>query len=207
MGMGNLYVIAAPSGTGKTTLVKALVSSMANVTVSISHTTRPKRPNETHGVNYYFVTKEAFDGLVAHGDFLEHATIFGNYYGTSKSWVEKTLADGTDVILEIDWQGHRQIKALFPEAISIFILPPSLTVLAERLIKRNQDTAEVIQQRLADVKKTISHVSEFDYVVINDNFEHALEELQLILTAGRLLSRPQLRKHLQLIEEFRNIKE
>lgn len=205
MAMGNLYVIAAPSGTGKTTLVKALVASMANVTVSISHTTRLKRPNEIHGVNYYFVSKDAFEALVAHGDFLEHATIFGNFYGTSKSWVESTLASGTDVILEIDWQGHRQIKAIFPEAISIFILPPSLEVLAERLIKRNQDSAEVIQQRLADVKNTITHVSEFDYVVINDQFDQALAELQLILRAGRLLSRPQLRRNAQLIEEYRNI--
>src|SRR5262245_24777909 len=136
---GNLFVIAAPSGAGKTSLVKALVDSMPNITVSISHTTRPKRPGELHGKNYYFVNNAEFQRMIDHNDFLEYATIFDNLYGTSKSSVEQTLKKGIDVILEIDWQGHQQIKRLFPHAISIFILPPSLKDLQSRLIKRNQD--------------------------------------------------------------------
>ncbi len=197
---GNLYVIAAPSGTGKTSLVKALVDSIAGITVSISHTTRAKRPNETHGINYYFIPKAEFEGMIADGEFLEHATIFDNLYGTSKSWVEQTLAQGTDVILEIDWQGHQQIKRLFPKTISIFILPPSLNDLRERLIKRNQDHPDIIKKRLADVQATIPHLYEFDYLLINDNFDKALQDLVLIVESGRLLQVRQAAKYAQLIE-------
>lgn len=184
---GNLFVVAAPSGAGKTSLVKALVESMQGITVSISHTTRPMRPGEAHGINYYFVDKQEFQRMVDHDDFLEHATIFENCYGTSKSWVEQTLAKGIDVILEIDWQGHQQIKSLFPDSIGIFILPPSLTALSERLVKRNQDHPDVIKKRLADVKETVSHMHEFDYLVINDDFSLALESLKTIVSASRLL--------------------
>src|SRR5579862_3264140 len=184
---GNLYVIAAPSGTGKTTLVKELTESLPLITVSISHTTRTKRPNEVDGVNYYFISKAEFENMIAHHDFLEHATIFDHLYGTSKSWVEKTLAEGMDVILEIDWQGHQQIKKLFPHSISIFILPPSLEDLRNRLCNRNQDTPGVIKNRLADAKITVSHLQEFDYVVINDEFSHAVHDLGSIVIASRLL--------------------
>lgn len=196
---GNLYVIAAPSGTGKTTLVEALIDALPKITVSISHTTRPKRPNEQQGISYYFVDKNEFQRLVDHGDFLEHATIFDNYYGTSKRWVEETLKKGIDVILEIDWQGHQQIRELFPESISIFILPPSIEDLKERLLKRNQDNPDVIKKRLADAKETISHITEFDYVVVNDDFVSALHDLKTIIEAGRLSQKRQTAKFAAMI--------
>ncbi len=199
---GNLYVIAAPSGTGKTTLVKALVENIPKIMVSISHTTRPQRPNEKHGTNYYFISRSEFEKMIAHQDFLEYATIFDHLYGTSKSWVEKKLSEGIDVILEIDWQGHQQIKQLFPDSISIFILPPSLNDLRERLIKRNQDHPDVIQKRLADVKTTIPHLREFDYLVINDDFEKALNDLTLIVNTGHLLQSRQTVNYIELIKTF-----
>lgn len=199
---GNLFVIAAPSGTGKTTLVKAVVDAMSHITVSISHTTRPMRPNEEHGINYYFISKNEFQHLIDHHDFLEHATIFDNYYGTSKSWVEKTLRQGIDVILEIDWQGHQQIKRLFPSAIGIFILPPSFEALQDRLVKRNQDHPEIIKKRLADTRETVSHVGEFDYVVINDDFSHAQHDLKIIIEAARLRTALQLNKMAEVIADF-----
>lgn len=201
--LGNLYVIAAPSGTGKTTLVKALVESEPKITVSISHTTRPKRQNEMHGINYYFIDEETFKQKIEHGDFLEYARIFDNFYGTSKSWVQATLAQGIDVILEIDWQGHQQIKRLFPDSIGIFILPPSLHDLRERLIKRNQDHSNIIRKRLADSLIAVTHMYEFEYVVINDEFAHALRDLSSIVTAGRLLLRRQIYKHAELILAFK----
>lgn len=201
---GNLYVIAAPSGTGKTTLVKAIVDSMPKVTVSISHTTRTKRPGEMHGINYYFVDKAEFLRMIAHHDFLEHAVIFDNYYGTSKRWVEDTLAKGIDVILEIDWQGHQQIKHLFPNSVGIFILPPSLEDLRDRLVKRNQDHPETIKKRLADAKEAVNHLKDFEYVVINDDFAKALADLKVIIEAGRLLRTHQVAKCNQLVNDLKN---
>lgn len=186
---GKLYVVAAPSGTGKTTLVRALIESVPGITVSISHTTRPKRPAEMHGVNYYFIDEKEFTRMVNDGEFLEHATVFNNLYGTSRKWVEETLACGLDVILEIDWQGAQQIHDLFPDSISIFILPPSLEALSDRLLHRNQDKPEIIRQRLADVREATSHIKDFTYVVMNDEFSHALNDLKIIVEAGRL-SRP-----------------
>ena|SRR3990167_9806223 len=200
--MGNLYVIAAPSGTGKTTLVKALTELMAKVTVSISHTTRPRRPNEMHGVNYYYVDKQTFERMILEHHFLEHAVIFDHYYGTSKQWVEETLAKGMDVILEIDWQGYQQIKRLFSFSIGIFILPPSMEELRERLIKRNQDDPTIIKKRLVDTKETVSHIKEFDYIILNEDFEKALYDLQTIMTAGRLLTRCQFNHYSKLIENL-----
>jgi guanylate kinase len=202
--IGNLYVIAAPSGTGKTTLVKSLVESLPKITVSISHTTRGKRPNEAHGINYYFVEREAFLQMIAHDDFLEHAIIFDQHYGTSKSYVMDTLAKGIDVILEIDWQGHQQIKRLFPESISIYILPPSLKDLQERLEKRNQDNPDIIKKRVADAKIAISHIGEFDYIVVNDDFEHALADLKAIVLSGRLQQKRQAAKFAKIIKELAN---
>ena len=199
---GNLFIIAAPSGTGKTTLVEALIDSLPKITVSISHTTRPKRPNEENGINYYFVSTDEFNHMIKHGDFLEHATIFDNLYGTSKKWVEETLSKSIDVILEIDWQGHQQIKKLFPHCISIFILPPSLEVLSDRLNKRNQDTPNIIKKRLADAKETVSHINEFDYAVINDDFMSALHDLKIIIEAGRLQQQRQSARHKKLLREF-----
>lgn len=203
--VGNLYVIAAPSGAGKTTLVEALIDSLPKITVSISHTTRAKRPNEMHGINYYFIAKKEFEEKIAHGDFLEHALVFDHCYGTSRTWVAETLAKGIDVILEIDWQGHQQIKTLFPHSISIFILPPSMEDLRLRLIKRNQDKPEIIKQRLADAKETVSHIHEFDYVVINDDFVKALDDLKTIIEAGRLLQKRQSTKYEKMIADLREM--
>ncbi len=205
-GPGNLYVISAPSGTGKTTLVKALVDSLQNIMVSISHTTRPKRPAEMHGLNYYFISRDEFDHMVAHDDFLEHATVFGNCYGTSRRWVEETLARGIDVILEIDWQGAQQIHDLIRNSISIFILPPSVKDLHERLVKRNQDNTDIIRQRIADVREATNHVPSYNYVVINDDFSAALNDLQVIVQAGRLLRSRQTEKHAKLIAELSTAK-
>lgn len=202
MAVGNLFVIAAPSGTGKTTLVKAVVDSLSRITVSISHTTRPKRPNEMHGINYYFVDDRAFDKMIAHHDFLEYAHIFDYRYGTSKKMVGETLAKGIDVILEIDWQGQQQIKRLFPHCISIFILPPSMEDLRERLVKRNQDHAEIIKERLVDVKETVSHIHEFDYMVVNDDFSQASQDLRLIIEASRLNQHRQTTQYTKLIENL-----
>lgn len=199
---GTLYVIAAPSGAGKTTLVKALTGTLADITVSISHTTRPMRPGEIDGVNYHFIDTTTFENMLKHGDFLEHALVFDNLYGTSKEWVGNTLIRGVDVILEIDWQGHRQIRSLFPDAISIFILPPSIRDLRTRLITRNQDNPEIIEKRLADVREAISHIHEFNYVVLNDDFDYAVHELASIIEAGRLTEKRQTTKFKQLINQL-----
>lgn len=203
---GNLYVISAPSGTGKTTLVKALVESVPGLTVSISHTTRPRRPAEVHGVNYYFIEEAEFETMVAHQDFLEHATVFGRHYGTSRRWVEETIASGMDVILEIDWQGAEQIQHIFPECISIFILPPSVSDLYQRLIKRNQDNIDIIRQRISDVRESTNHLDDYDYVVINDDFSAALTDLKTIIDAGRLVQHRQAIKFASLIKQLSTAK-
>lgn len=199
---GNLYVVAAPSGTGKTTLVQALVDSMQKITVSISHTTRKKRPLEVNGINYYFVDEAQFKSLIAENDFLEHARIFNHYYGTSKKWVQETLQSGMDVILEIDWQGYQQIKKALPHTIGVFILPPTLQDLKKRLISRNQDDDAIIQTRLEDAKETVAHIQEFDYVVVNDDFERALTDLKNIIKAGRLKASKQCLRYQKLIHDF-----
>lgn len=200
--IGNLFVIAAPSGTGKTTLVKALTETIAQLTVSISHTTRDKRPNEMNHQHYHFVTQETFKHMIEQNHFLEYATIFDHYYGTSKTWVNDRLAAGKDVILEIDWQGHQQIKQLMPHAISIFILPPSLKDLEDRLSKRNQDRPEMVAKRLADAAEATQHAHTFDYLVINDRFEQAVNDLTHIILAGRLLQTHQQTHLARLITAF-----
>lgn len=208
MTSGNLYVVSAPSGTGKTTLVKALADSLPKITVSISHTTRPKRAGEIHGVNYFFVDKNEFKKLLKEEDFFEHAVIYDHYYGTSKRFIKESLAKDNDVILEIDWQGHQQIKRLFPETIGIFILPPSLEDLKDRLTKRNLDKSDIIKRRLEDARTNIEHLSEYDYVIINDDFVQALSDLQTILEAGRLQQKRQKIKFAKLISEilaFKNV--
>jgi guanylate kinase len=183
---GNLYIISAPSGAGKTSLVNALIEIMDDLKVSVSHTTRPCRPGEADGVNYHFVAKDRFQTMLNDGAFLESAEVFGNHYGTSQQWVRDTLATGSDVILEIDWQGAQQVRRLMPEATSIFILPPSRKALQERLNNRGQDPADVIAQRMAAAISEMSHFAEADYLVINDSFDTALQELRAILVAGRL---------------------
>lgn len=199
---GNLYVISAPSGTGKTSLVNALEETLPKIQTSISHTTRPKRPGEEHGKNYYFVDEKEFLHMIEQGDFLEYATVFHHFYGTSRTFVERTLAKGFDVILEIDWQGRQQIRQQFPHCISIFILPPSLKDLSNRLKKRNQDKPEVIEERLADARVTMLHVHEFDYVVINADFDHAVNDLKTIVQAGRLLQKQQVIQFSRLLSEL-----
>lgn len=197
---GTLFVVAAASGTGKTSLVKALVESLEGIGVSISHTTRPMRPNEIDGVNYHFTAKEEFVRLIGEGAFLEHAEVFDNYYGTSRHWVESELAQGRDVILEIDWQGAVQVRRLFPTAISLFILPPSLEALARRLNNRGQDSQEVIQRRLRDAQTDMAHFAEFDYVVVNDDFNAALTDLKAVVRACRLRTVAQAQRQERLIQ-------
>jgi guanylate kinase len=181
MKRGRLYVISAPSGAGKTSLVKRLLESEPRLRLSISHTTRTRRPTEVEGREYHFVTKPQFEELAARGEFLEHARVFDNDYGTSRAFVEAQLAAGHDVLLEIDWQGAQQVRRAMPECVSIFVLPPARQALAERLARRATDTAEVIRRRLSDAAGDMSHYREFDYVVVNDDFERAVADLKRIL--------------------------
>jgi len=180
---GRLFVIAAPSGAGKTSLVKALLERRPELHVSISYTTRPKRPNEQHGREYYFISVPEFQELIAHGQFLEHAQVFDNFYGTGRRPVESVLDQGSSVVLEIDWQGARQVRKAMPDCVSIFILPPSRAALEERLRNRRTDSAEVIARRLRDAVGDMSHWNEFDYVVVNDDFGKAVGDLVLIVNA------------------------
>lgn len=202
---GTLYIVSAPSGAGKTTLVKALVEAVPNITVSISHTTRPKRPLEEHGFNYYFIDKTTFQQMIDRHEFLEHAIVFDHFYGTSHTWVKDTLQQGKDVILEIDWQGCQQIQKLFPDCISIFILPPSLKELSERLIQRNQDKPEIIKQRVNDARETIRHIVDFDYIVVNDDFQVALNDIKSIVHATRLQNARQMQKWAPLIADLQKM--
>ena len=186
MSRGNIYVVTAPSGTGKTTLVRALLAADPKVQLSVSFTTRPPRAGEVNGKDYNFVSREEFERMIADCALLEHAEVFGNYYGTSQVWIESMLAQGQDILLEIDWQGAQQVRRLLPEAIGIFILPPSLATLEERLRGRGKDSEEVILRRLSAAREEISHVDEFDYVVINDHLDEALHDLVAIVRAERL---------------------
>jgi len=197
---GTLYIISAPSGAGKTSLVKALLEQTDNLHVSVSHTTRAMRPGEVDGVNYHFTSREAFVRLVEHGDFLEHAEVFGNLYGTSQSTVENTLAEGHDLILEIDWQGAQQVRHAMPHAHAIFILPPSQSALRDRLTGRGQDASEVIEKRMAEAVAEMSHYVEFDSLVINDDFTTALDDLKAILRAKHLQTSSQQLRHTRLLQ-------
>ena len=183
---GTLYTVSAPSGAGKTSLVNALVERCGGLQVSVSHTTRPMRPAEKEGVNYHFVSENVFVDMLDRAEFLEHAQVFGNLYGTSRIWLEKQLERGFDVILEIDWQGARQVKLLLPEAQSIFILPPSRQALQERLRLRGQDDPGVIEGRMNAAVAEMSHYVESDFLVVNKDFDQALNELQCIVASQRL---------------------
>lgn len=178
---GKLFIFSAASGTGKTSLAKALVEQMPDVAFSVSHTTRAPRPGEQHGVHYYFVTPQQFDEMVAADRFLEHAKVFGNSYGTSRAATENLLRQGKNIIFDIDWQGARAIKEKMPEAVSIFILPPSRAVLEERLTGRGQDSPEVIARRMREAVSEMSHYKEFDHLVVNDDFNAALADLKAII--------------------------
>jgi guanylate kinase len=184
MKQGRLFVIAAPSGAGKTSLVKALLASEPGLRLSVSHTTRPRRPTEAEGREYHFVGVPQFEQLVARGEFLEHARVFDNYYGTARSFVAEQLLRGQDVILEIDWQGARLVRQALPACLSIFVLPPSRRALAERLARRATDSAEIIARRLGDAAADMAHYREFDYVVVNDDFDRAVAELRRIIAGG-----------------------
>lgn len=184
--LGQLYIVSAPSGAGKTSLVQALVASTERLIVSVSHTTRPMRPGEQNGVQYHFTDRRSFERMVSGQRFLEHAEVFGNLYGTSCDWVTERLETGTDVILEIDWQGARQVRGLMPEAVGIFILPPSLAELERRLRGRQSDDEAVIRQRMSDAVAELSHFAEYDYLVVNEDFEGALGDLQAIIRGLRL---------------------
>lgn len=199
---GNLYTVSAPSGAGKTSLVKALIESTQNIQASVSHTTRAMRPGEEDGVNYHFASQDDFLAMLEQADFLEHAQVFDNYYGTSRQWVEETLASGTDVILEIDWQGAQQVRKLLANTIGIFILPPSQTTLRERLTQRGQDDTSIIDRRMRDAKNEIEHYIEADYLIINDNFEQARQEFKAIITAERLTQQKQQQRYRTLLSNL-----
>ncbi len=183
---GSLYVVTAPSGAGKTTLVRGLLARDSFVQLSVSHTTRAPRPGEMDGREYHFIGVDAFEQLRDQGGFLEWAQVHGNYYGTSRQWLESRMAAGQDVLLEIDWQGARQVRALFPAAIGIFILPPSVEELERRLTARGQDAQDVIARRVAGAREEMRHVGEFDYVIINKELQVALDDLAAVVRAERL---------------------
>lgn len=199
---GTLYVISAPSGAGKTSLVAAMLGRDPLLGVSISHTTRTMRPGEQDGVNYHFVGRPEFEAMIQRDEFLEHADVFGNYYGTSQAWVAETLAAGRDVILEIDWQGAVQVRRLMPECVGIFIVPPSPEVLRARLTGRGTDAPEVVERRLREAGDECSHALEFDYLVINDDFETALGDLLAIVECQRLRVEAQEIRHADLLERL-----
>lgn len=188
--MGRLLILSAASGTGKTSLAHALIESEPDVVFSVSHTTRAPRPGEVHGRHYYFVSPEEFEAMVARGAFLEHAQVFGNRYGTAREAIERRLREGKTVILDIDWQGARAVKREMPEAVSVFILPPSREALLERLTKRGQDAPEVIARRMSAAVEEMRHCREFDHVVVNDDFEAALADIRAILRGQPGAARP-----------------
>lgn len=203
---GTLYIVSAPSGAGKTSLVKALVdaqsSAQPEIRVSVSHTTRAMRPGEVDGVNYHFVDRTQFEFMIEHGDFLEQAEVFGNMYGTSQSHLQQTLDEGHDLILEIDWQGAEQVRKVMPDARSIFILPPTQQALRQRLTNRGTDSDEIIEGRMREAVSEMSHYTEYDYVVINDDFAHALEDLKAIFRANLLTQAHQQQRFSGLLEQL-----
>jgi guanylate kinase len=200
---GNLFVVVAPSGTGKTSLVAELLRREPRVRLSISYTTRGPREGEAHGREYHFVARGEFERMIASGDFLEHANVYGNYYGTSKRWIEEQLAAGEDVLLEIDWQGAAQVRKLFSHMVGIFILPPSFAELARRLEARGKDAPEAIATRMASAREEVSHVLEFEYIIVNEAFETAVMDLQAVVRAARLSRSRQAVRLVSLLAEFK----
>ncbi|SHN22926.1 guanylate kinase [Pseudomonas asturiensis] len=199
---GTLYIISAPSGAGKTSLVNALTEAEPQIRVSVSHTTRTMRPGEENGVNYHFVDRAEFVRMIDHGDFLEQAEVFGNLYGTSQSHLQQTLDEGHDLILEIDWQGAQQVREQMPHARSIFILPPSQQALRQRLTNRGQDSNEIIETRMREAVSEMSHYVEYEYIVVNDNFDSALADLKAIFRANRLTQQHQQEQYSELFQQL-----
>jgi len=199
---GTLYIVSAPSGAGKTSLVQALVETLSDVVVSVSHTTRPMREGEVDGVNYHFIDQHRFQQMVDNGDFLEHASVFGNSYGTSRQHIQAQLLSGRDVILEIDWQGARQIRQLMQDCRSVYILPPSVQALRDRLCNREQDSDEVIESRMQQAVGEMSHCDEFDFIVINDDFTQARDELASIFVCNRMRREHQQQVHTDLLADL-----
>lgn len=187
MNKGNLYIISAPSGAGKTSLVKQIISDLDSIVVSISHTTRAMRNTEIQGKDYFFISIEEFKQMIAEQAFLENAEVFGHFYGTAKQSVETALNNGVDVVLEIDWQGAQQIRKTFPDSVSIFVLPPSIDILQQRLEKRGQDSKAIIVRRMNDAINQMIHFKEFNYLVVNDHFEQAVSDMESIIISQRLV--------------------
>ncbi len=202
MMQGTLYIVAAPSGAGKSSIVNAVLKRMPDVALSISYTSRAPRPGESHSQHYHFISKTEFEAMIDAGDFFEYALVHGDYKGTARQSVLPLLAKGLDVLLEIDWQGARQVRAQIPEAKGIFILPPSKQALETRMRNRGQDSEEVIAKRLSAAREEISHYVEFDYLVVNEHFEQAVQEVAAIFSSHRLLLEPQRRRHKALIEHL-----
>ena len=200
---GDLFVVVAPSGAGKTSLVHRLLGVETGIRLSVSHTTRAPREGEVDGREYHFVSRSAFEAMIAAGDFLEHANVYGNYYGTSRKWIESELAGEHDVLLEIDWQGAMQLRKLFPRLVGIFILPPSIGELRRRLTARGKDSAEVIERRMASAREEISHVLEFEYIIVNEQFDVAVADLQAVVRAARLSRERRAGRLARLLDEFR----
>ncbi len=199
---GILFIVSAPSGAGKTSLLKALLQADEKLALSVSHTTRAPRPGEADGVHYHFVSVDEFMRLAGEGAFLEQAQVFDNYYGTSQAGVQSQLQAGVDVVLEIDWQGAQQVRKAFPDAISIFIMPPSIAALRERLGNRGQDDEAIIERRMRDAQKELSHYAEYDYLVVNDRFEDALDDLGCIVRSERLRLERNARRHAAALQEM-----
>lgn len=183
MDTGTLFIVSAPSGAGKTSLLKALLTSEQQIRISVSHTTRAMRPGEQDGVDYHFIDKTLFAGMIGEGAFLEHAEVFGNFYGTSEAGIREQLAKGVDVVLEIDWQGARQVRERFADTVSIFILPPTPEALRERLNARGQDSEAIVEGRMAKAREEMSHYGEYDFILVNDQFDQALEELRSVIVS------------------------
>ncbi|GKS68343.1 guanylate kinase [Nitrosomonas sp. PY1] len=199
---GDLFIISAPSGAGKTSLVKSLLQSDLGLNLSISHTTRLPRSSEIDGKDYHFVSREIFQRMLNNGEFLESAEVYGNFYGTSEKWIREKISTGQDIVLEIDCQGAKQVQRIFTRSISIFILPPSLEALAIRLNSRGQDDPEVIRKRLSAAREEVTHIHDFNYIIINNQLEYALHELICIIKAERLRRQRQLIKHHSLINQL-----
>ncbi len=199
---GKIFILSAPSGTGKTSLTKALHRVNINLWLSISYTSRPIRPGEVEGHDYYFVERKVFEQMLGNGEFIESAEVYGNLYGTSQKWINETIDSGKDVLLEIDSQGAQQVRKIFSNVVSIFVLPPSLEVLESRLEDRNQDSKEVIAKRMDAAKEEISHVSEYDYVIINDNMDIALRDLVCVVQSERLRMSAQLIRYHDLVTQL-----